>query len=290
MDNQLDDIMIEKIKKNASSSSTIKKKRKMRKRHSNKEGGTIISNSHIKASSLREKTNNRSSLENQPKYNSMRGSDEKERKTIIRRPRSISLPPKKFHFSKEKAEKISQMLMEAREKMPKVIESIKRMEEYNRSQRHMIEKLQITNSNFREIIIKLKDSMMVELQINDRLHKKLSILRKVNEEMNLIKKPSKTDISDLVTQDSILSPTVCVTCKWRKINVVLLPCSHFIICEICASSLPRFHDSKSRCCPVCKTNVVAVVKCNLDSEKFCSSSSGSQDSQEKMPFSFFENF
>ena len=75
--------------------------------------------------------------------------------------------------------------------MPQLIESLKRIHQHFKSQKQMVEKLQITNSNLSEFIRIMKEHLFVELQINDRLHKKLSILRKVNEERNLIKKVKK---------------------------------------------------------------------------------------------------
>jgi hypothetical protein len=54
-----------------------------------------------------------------------------------------------------------------------------------------------------------------------------------------------------------LNPSDCVVCFNRARDVVLIPCGHYGLCEMCAQQL--FHDGTKEC-PICRRKINQIVK------------------------------
>jgi len=88
-------------------------------------------------------------------------------------------------------------------------------------------------------------------------------MQSVSMKKNIIRKNGKTyemkTVFGLAKDESGSNDNVCLVCIDNPKNIVLKPCSHMCICDVCAEPMLRTGQK----CPVCRTKIEEIERVDV---------------------------
>ena len=103
-----------------------------------------------------------------------------------------------------------------------------------------------------------KRSKINELSKHEFLEKNVKDFQLINEQKDNDNIPEEKDKNEDEGKEESIKNNLCVICYTNSNEIIISPCGHKCICEICYLKLKARNELKN--CPICKKPVESIVK------------------------------